>query len=84
VTYGSITARRYRHSDCFTTREELRTEAMMGDREDTNPSANVPQGAEEPAGDRGGNDKTWSPAQGEQGISNRPDDDTDDRAAMRD
>jgi hypothetical protein len=41
-------------------------------RPDTNPSANVPaQSPEEPLGDRGGGDKTWSPAQGEQGISNR-------------
>ena len=36
------------------------------------PSANVPrQDAEEPLGDRGKGDKTWSPEQGEQGISNR-------------
>ena len=29
------------------------------------------QGPEEPFGDRGKGDKTWSPEQGEQGISNR-------------
>ena len=40
---------------------------------DTNP--NVPrQDSNEPLGDRGQGDKTWSPEQGEQGISNRPDD----------
>lgn len=39
------------------------------------PTANSPeQGPEEPFGDRGGGDKTWSPEQGEQGISNRADD----------
>jgi hypothetical protein len=42
---------------------------------DTNPNANVPrQNSDEPHGDRGQGDKTWSPEQGEQGISNRPDD----------
>ena len=43
---------------------------------DTNPNANVPrQDPNEPLGtDRGQGDKTWSPEQGEQGISNRPDD----------
>ena len=37
------------------------------------PTANGPgqQGPEEPLGDRGKGDKTWSPEQGEQGISNR-------------
>ena len=41
-------------------------------RTDTNPSANVPaRSPDEPLGDRGQGDKTWSPAQGEQGISNR-------------
>ena len=45
------------------------------DRKDTNPSANVPsQSNKEPLGDRGQGDKTWSPQEGEQGISNRPDD----------
>ena len=38
----------------------------------TNPGANVPeQGPDEPRGDRGNGDKTWSPPTGEQGISNR-------------
>lgn len=41
----------------------------------TNPNANVPeQEPSEPLGDRGQGDKTWSPEQGKQGISNRPDD----------
>jgi hypothetical protein len=40
----------------------------------TNPGANVPkQQPDEPRGDRGA-DKTWQPPAGEQGISNRPDD----------
>ena len=39
------------------------------------PSANLPkQDPDEPLGDRGGGDKTWSPDSGEQGISNRVDD----------
>ena len=38
----------------------------------TNPSTNVPeQDPNEPLGDRGKGDKSWSPQQGEQGISNR-------------
>ena len=38
----------------------------------TNPNANVPeQEPNEPVGDRGKGDKTWSPGQGEQGLSNR-------------
>ena len=49
----------------------------------TNPNANVPeQDREEPLGDRGRGDKTWSPPADGQGISNRvgdtesgPDDD---------
>lgn len=37
-----------------------------------NPDQMPPQGDDsEPLGDRGHGDKTWSPAQGEQGISNR-------------
>jgi hypothetical protein len=37
-----------------------------------NPSAGSPQqGDSEPLGDRGRGDKTWSPEQDEQGISNR-------------
>ena len=37
-----------------------------------NPTASVPeQGPDNPLGDRGQGDKTWSPEQGEQGISNR-------------
>lgn len=36
------------------------------------PTANDPtQGPEEPLGDRGRGDETWSPEQDEQGISNR-------------
>jgi hypothetical protein len=43
------------------------------------PSANVPrQDAEEPLGDRGKGEKTWSPEQGEQGISNRVGDEEPD------
>ena len=50
-----------------------------------NPSANVPrQTPDEPMGDRGQGDKTWSPNQGEQGISNRADDETDRFPAGRD
>ncbi len=42
---------------------------------DTSPSVNVPaQGSQEPLGDRGQGDKTWTPERGEHGISNRPDD----------
>ena len=38
----------------------------------TNPNANVPEQApEEPLGDRGKGDTTWSPPRDEQGISNR-------------
>ena len=45
---------------------------------DHNPSANVPkQTADEPRGDKGGDDKTWSPEDGEQGISNRVEDEDD-------
>lgn len=45
------------------------------DQRDTNPSANVPrQGDDEPLGDRGQGDTSWTPRAGEQGISNRPDD----------
>ena len=37
-----------------------------------NPDKNVPEPEpNEPLGDRGKGDKTWSPEQGEQGISNR-------------
>jgi hypothetical protein len=37
-----------------------------------NPSANVPtQLPEEPLGDRGRGDKPWTPAAGDEGISNR-------------
>jgi hypothetical protein len=39
-----------------------------------NPSANVPSRPEQPRGDRGQGDKTWEPPPGEQGISNREDD----------
>ena len=44
------------------------------------PTANGPgqQGPEQPLGDRGQGDKTWSPDQGEQGISNRADDEESD------
>ena len=41
----------------------------------TNPSANVPAHDEdEPRGDRARGDRIWTSDQGEQGISNRPDD----------
>jgi hypothetical protein len=44
------------------------------DIKETNPSANVPkQQPDAPRGDRG-EDKTWEPTKGEQGISNREDD----------
>jgi hypothetical protein len=47
-------------------------------RKDTNPSANVPLARpDEPRGDRGQGNTTWIPDSGEQGISNRADDDTD-------
>ena len=46
----------------------------------TNPNANVPeQEPNRPLGDRGQGDKTWSPEQGKQGISNRPDDQDQDQ-----
>jgi hypothetical protein len=39
---------------------------------ETNPGANIPkQPPDAPLGDRGGDDKTWEPPPGEQGISNR-------------
>ena len=42
---------------------------------DTNASVKVPeQDSNEPLGDRGEGDKSWKPERGEQGISNRPDD----------
>jgi hypothetical protein len=42
---------------------------------DQNPSAHVPeQGPADPLGDRGHGDKTWTPEPGEQGISNRVND----------
>ena len=45
---------------------------------ETNPSVNVPkQQPDAPLSDRGNDDKTWTPPQGEQGISNRPGDDAD-------
>ena len=45
------------------------------DSKDHNPSSNVPlQTDEDPKGDRGQGDKTWSPPADEQGISNRPGD----------
>jgi hypothetical protein len=45
------------------------------DSKDHNPSANVPaQSDEDPKGDRGHGDKTWTPPADEQGISNRPGD----------
>ena len=43
----------------------------------SNPNANVPkQTPDQPLGDRGHGDKTWAPAEGAQGISNRPDDES--------
>jgi hypothetical protein len=48
------------------------------DNKDNNPNANVPeQSADEPLGDRGTGDRTWSPPEGEQGISNRVEDEDD-------
>src|SRR5687768_13202154 len=48
------------------------------DSKDHNPSANVPgQTDEEPKGDRGRGDKTWTPPADEQGISNRPGDESE-------
>ena len=45
---------------------------------DHNPTANVPkQTGDQPRGDRGRGDKTWSPDPGEQGISNRVEDEDD-------
>ena len=45
-----------------------------------NPNANVPERqADEPLGDQGDR-KTWQPPHGEQGISNRPDDEADNEA----
>ena len=43
----------------------------MHNNEDKRPASS----ALEPKGDLGHSDKTWTPAEGEQGISNRPDDD---------
>jgi len=50
----------------------------------TNPSANIPKQSDNaPLGDRG-NEKTWEPPQGEQGISNREgDEDSDERKSKR-
>jgi hypothetical protein len=43
-----------------------------------NPSANVPaQTDEDPKGDRGQGDKTWAAPADEQGISNRPGDESE-------
>jgi hypothetical protein len=48
------------------------------DSKDHNPSANVPaQTDEDPKGDRGRGDKTWTPPADEQGISNRPGDESE-------
>jgi hypothetical protein len=49
------------------------------DIKETNPNANIPQQQPDaPLGDRG-NEKTWEPPKGEQGISNREgDEDSDD------
>ena len=39
------------------------------------PNTNVPRNSPlDPLGDRGQGDRTWTPEEGEQGISNRPDD----------
>ena len=40
----------------------------------TNTRTNGPAAPEEPKGDLGHSHKTWTPESGEQGISNRPDD----------
>ena len=51
------------------------------DSKDHNPSANVPaQTDEDPKGDRGRGDKTWTPPADEQGISNRPGDGSESTA----
>jgi hypothetical protein len=56
-------------------RPEQPKQGELMDRRDTNPSANVPAAeTDEPRGDRGQGDKTWTPDSGEQGISNRADD----------
>jgi hypothetical protein len=48
------------------------------DSKDRNPTANVPaQTDEDPRGDRGRGDKTWTPPADEQGISNRPGDESE-------
>ena len=48
------------------------------DGKDRNPTANVPaQTDEDPKGDRGRGDKTWAPPAEEQGISNRPGDESE-------
>jgi hypothetical protein len=50
------------------------------DIKETNPSANVPRQREnEPLGDQG-HEKTWEPPPGEQGISNRADDEATDES----
>ena len=41
------------------------------------PGANLGAPVDDPKGDLGHGNKTWSPEEGEQGISNRPDDEAD-------
>jgi hypothetical protein len=51
------------------------------DIKETNPGASAPkQQPDGPLGDQG-SEKTWKPPQGEQGISNRPDDEATDESA---
>lgn len=44
----------------------------------TDTRTNGPAAPQEPKGDLGHSHKTWTPKSGEQGVSNRPDDDDDD------
>jgi len=53
------------------------------DTKEKNPGPDIPkQRPGEPLGDRG-SEKTWEPPQGEQGISNRPDDEGTEEANDR-
>ena len=58
-------------------------ECWVMDIKDTNPSAiTSDQRPDEPLGDLG-DEKTWEPPPGEQGISNRPDDEDTDESNPR-
>jgi hypothetical protein len=55
------------------------------DTKEANPSAHIPgQSPSSPLGDRGRGDKTWVPPAGEQGISNRVNDDDPEAAEAPD